>query len=210
MLLADLEFSLTAFAAHRIRRFQANPQLIQEIDTAPAPPPLCPRGKIRLHVRASSSQQPATSALGRGIPLLRAPSGVGAVSRPGASQMPAVEGGVASTQQPRLAAPAPSLLSTASAAAATSGAVTRPPVKLQLIHQSGALHAVSVPAAAQNEVSSAKGVAAAACQPSNSFRSNQSDSSSSIGNLFHSIVKNLFQNYLFILSKELMFFLKNL
>jgi len=181
LLLADLEFSLTAFAAHRIRRFQANPQLIQEIDTAPAPPPLCPRGKIRLHVRASSSQQPATSALGRGIPLLRAPSGVGAVSRPGASQMPAVEGGVASTQQPRLAAPAPSLLSTASAAAATSGAVTRPPVKLQLIHQSGALHAVSVPAAAQNEVSSAKGVAAAACQPSNSFRSNQSDSSSSIG-----------------------------
>ena len=105
--------------------------------------------------------------------------------------MPAVEGGVACTQQPRLAAPAPSLLSTAAAAAATSGAVTRPPVKLQLIHQSGALHAVSVPTAQANasgEAAAPKAAAAAAttaaaavglasaAQTANNFRSNQSDS----------------------------------
>jgi len=184
LLLSELEFSLTAFAAHRIRRFQAKPQLIEEIDSTPPPPPLCPRGKIRLHVRPSSSQQQST--LGRGIPLLRAPSSTGPVSRPGTSQVPAVEGGVACTQQPRLAAPAPSLLSTAAAAAATSGAVTRPPIKLQLIHQSGALHAVSVPTAqanASSEMTSPKtaGLASTA-QTANSFRSNQTDSTSNSGN----------------------------
>ena len=179
MLLSELEFSLTAFAAHRIRRFQAKPQLIEEIDSTPPPPPLCPRGKIRLHVRTSSSQKQST--IGRGIPLLRAPSSAGAVCRPGASQVPAVEGGVACTQQPRLAAPAPSLLSTASAAAATSGAVTRPPVKLQLIHQSGALHAVSVPVGQANTTSETSSPKTSTAQTANNFRSNQTDSAPNAG-----------------------------
>lgn len=39
LLLADLELCLTAFAAHRIRKFQASKRLIEEIDSAPDPPP---------------------------------------------------------------------------------------------------------------------------------------------------------------------------
>lgn len=38
-LLADLELCLTAFAAHRIKKFQAPRRLIEEIDSAPNPPP---------------------------------------------------------------------------------------------------------------------------------------------------------------------------
>ncbi len=87
LLLADLELTLTAFAAHRIRRFQAPAPLIEEIDSAPPAPPPCPRGKIRLHVRPSNPQQQTTvAALGRGFPIIRA-SIPGGASRPGAPQV---------------------------------------------------------------------------------------------------------------------------
>jgi hypothetical protein len=33
----------------------ASPELIQEIDSAPEPPPRCPRGKIRLQIRTSTA-----------------------------------------------------------------------------------------------------------------------------------------------------------
>jgi E1A-binding protein p400 len=55
----DFEYSTTAYMAHRIRRFATKRQLIEEIDAQPAPPPPCPKGKIRLNVRAQPPQ-PAT------------------------------------------------------------------------------------------------------------------------------------------------------
>ena len=50
---------------------------------------------------------------------------------------------MASPQQPRLAAPAPSLPS-----AAVASAATRPQLQLQFVQQSGTLHAIPVPAQA--------------------------------------------------------------
>ena len=64
LLLADLELTLTAFAAHRTRRFQAPRRLIEEVDQRPPPPPRCPAGRIKLHVRAT----PPTSSAAAGPP----------------------------------------------------------------------------------------------------------------------------------------------
>ncbi|KAF0291837.1 Helicase domino [Amphibalanus amphitrite] len=64
LLLADLELTLTAFAAHRTRRFQAPRRLIEEVDQRPPPPPRCPAGRIKLHVRAT----PPTSSAASGPP----------------------------------------------------------------------------------------------------------------------------------------------
>ncbi|RZF34391.1 hypothetical protein LSTR_LSTR008930 [Laodelphax striatellus] len=52
----DLELSMAAFVAHRIKKFRVNPKLIEEIDSSPAPPPRCPVGKIKLHVKVSNNQ----------------------------------------------------------------------------------------------------------------------------------------------------------
>lgn len=126
-MLADLEYSLTAYSAHRMRKFQAAPQLIQEIDKIPPPAPKCPRGKLRLHIStvpkvlpASAMAGVAAAAAARGVALTRMPI----VIRTGLNSTPcSTGGGMASLQQPRLAAPAPHLSSTISA---VSGAVTRP------------------------------------------------------------------------------------
>ncbi|XP_076367380.1 domino helicase isoform X3 [Tachypleus tridentatus] len=66
LLLADLELCLTAFAAHRIKKFQTLPRFIEEIDNYPDPPPKCPPGKIRLHIRTSTASQPGS---GRASPM---------------------------------------------------------------------------------------------------------------------------------------------
>ncbi|KAJ9595703.1 hypothetical protein L9F63_013116, partial [Diploptera punctata] len=63
LLLVDLETCLTAFVAHRIKKYRAPKKLIEEIDSAPEPPPRCPPGKIKIHVRLSS-QQPQQVASG--------------------------------------------------------------------------------------------------------------------------------------------------
>ena len=57
LLLVELETCLTAFVAHRIKKYHSPRKLIEEIDSAPEPPPRCPSGKIKIHVRLSSSQQ---------------------------------------------------------------------------------------------------------------------------------------------------------
>ncbi|XP_054168303.1 helicase domino-like isoform X2 [Oppia nitens] len=54
LILSELSFTLSAFAHHRIVRFMTSPEFIQEIDSAPEPPPRCPRGKIRLQIRTST------------------------------------------------------------------------------------------------------------------------------------------------------------
>jgi E1A-binding protein p400 len=57
LLLVELETCLTAFVAHRIKKYHSPRKLIEEIDSAPEPSPRCPSGKIKIHVRLSSSQQ---------------------------------------------------------------------------------------------------------------------------------------------------------
>ncbi|XP_035206695.1 LOW QUALITY PROTEIN: helicase domino-like [Stegodyphus dumicola] len=47
--LADLELSLTAFAAHRVKKFQTPPKLIVEMDSLPEPPPPCPSVKMKIN-----------------------------------------------------------------------------------------------------------------------------------------------------------------
>ena len=130
LLLADLEFTMTAYAAHRIRKFAVPANLIEEVDSMPPAQPPCPKGKLRLHV---TSNRPAS-----GAPLTRMPPVAG--PRP-ATVAPGNEGGVASPLQPRLGSPAPSVLSTGTPV--TAGASR--PVQLHVVNQSGSVHTVSVP-----------------------------------------------------------------
>ncbi|XP_050722344.1 helicase domino-like [Eriocheir sinensis] len=74
-LLADLELCLTAFAAHRIRKFQAPRRVIEEIDSAAEPPPKCPAGKIKLHVRPSSQSVPKSGVSPSTAPRALTPMG---------------------------------------------------------------------------------------------------------------------------------------
>lgn len=59
--MADLEFVLTAFAAHRMKRLKTPRPLIEEIDSQPEPPPRCPSGKIRINVRLSNQAAKSTA-----------------------------------------------------------------------------------------------------------------------------------------------------
>ncbi|XP_015114836.1 helicase domino [Diachasma alloeum] len=52
--LVDLEVTLTAFVAHRVRKLHTPRKLIEEIDSQPPPPPRCPSGKIKINVRLSN------------------------------------------------------------------------------------------------------------------------------------------------------------
>lgn len=136
---------MTAYAAHRIRKFTVPANLIEEVDTMPPVQPPCPKGKLRLHVTSNRPAQPTPgSPMGRGMALARTPSTAGGVTRPGGSVAPNNEGGVASPLQPRLGSPAPSVLSTTTPATAGAGP-TRPPVQLHVVNQSGSVHTVSVP-----------------------------------------------------------------
>lgn len=120
---------MTAYTAHRIRKFQVPSKLIEEIDRAPPLPPLCPRGKLRLHVTTNRPAAPSLAA------AAGHKGGAAVVSRPGIHTLLGNAGGVAAPQQPRLAAPAPSLSNAVSAAAATSGALSRPPLAIQIVQQ---------------------------------------------------------------------------
>ncbi|XP_061928552.1 helicase domino isoform X4 [Apis cerana] len=60
LLLCDLELTLTAFVAHRVRRLQTPRKLIEEIDTQPDPFPRCPSGKIKINVRLSNQVKPSS------------------------------------------------------------------------------------------------------------------------------------------------------
>ncbi|XP_046681502.1 helicase domino-like [Homalodisca vitripennis] len=50
----ELELWMSAFMAHRARKFRTPAKLIEEIDSAPPPPPPCPKGRIKVHVRFSN------------------------------------------------------------------------------------------------------------------------------------------------------------
>ncbi|XP_053674373.1 helicase domino [Anopheles nili] len=51
LVLIQLELLLPAYVAHRSQRLCMPKRLIEEIDSTPLPPPRCPTGKLRLHVR---------------------------------------------------------------------------------------------------------------------------------------------------------------
>ena len=180
-MLLDLEFTMTAYTAHRIRKFQVPAKLIEEIDRAPPLPPICPRGKLRLHVTTNRQPQQGLGA-GRGNPLTKLTPAVGVVSRPGTNSLLGNAGGVAAPQQPRLGAPAP-LLSSSAVAAATSGALTRPPVQVHLVQQSGTMHAVSVPIVPPTSADSSlkDGINEKLAQQLLNVAANQNDASSNPG-----------------------------
>ncbi|XP_035738518.1 helicase domino-like isoform X2 [Vespa mandarinia] len=62
LLLLDLEFTLAAFGAHRIKRLQTPTKLIEEIDSQSDPPPRCPSGKIKINVRLSNQVKQSSTA----------------------------------------------------------------------------------------------------------------------------------------------------
>ncbi|EAA11849.4 AGAP006165-PA [Anopheles gambiae str. PEST] len=51
LVLIQLELLLPAYVAHRAQHLCMPKRLIEEIDSTPLPPPRCPTGKLRLHVR---------------------------------------------------------------------------------------------------------------------------------------------------------------
>lgn len=61
LLLLDLELTLCAFVAHRVRRLQTPRKLIEEIDNQPEPPPRCPSGRIKINVRLSNQAKPSSA-----------------------------------------------------------------------------------------------------------------------------------------------------
>ncbi|KAG8188164.1 hypothetical protein JTE90_019444 [Oedothorax gibbosus] len=75
LLLADLELALTAFAAHRVKKFQVPRKLIEEIDSLPEPPPPCPTFKMKVNFcNPPSSPAPSSSSPAVGTPRPAAPS----------------------------------------------------------------------------------------------------------------------------------------
>lgn len=61
LLLLDLEQTISAFVAHRVKRLQTPRKLIEEIDSQPEPPPRCPSGRIKINVRLSNQAKPQSS-----------------------------------------------------------------------------------------------------------------------------------------------------
>uniref|UniRef100_A0A1A9WJY6 Helicase domino n=1 Tax=Glossina brevipalpis TaxID=37001 RepID=A0A1A9WJY6_9MUSC len=51
LLLIELELTLTAYVSHKSRLLAAPRKFIEEIDTVPEPPPQCPTGKYKFHIR---------------------------------------------------------------------------------------------------------------------------------------------------------------
>ncbi|XP_053962769.1 helicase domino [Anastrepha ludens] len=56
LILIDLEITLTAYVSYKSRVLEAPRKLIEEIDSAPAPPPHCPRGKFKFYIRVRDPQ----------------------------------------------------------------------------------------------------------------------------------------------------------
>lgn len=47
---------MTAYVAHRVKKLITPKKLIEEIDSVPEPPPQCPSGKLKLHVRVRDTR----------------------------------------------------------------------------------------------------------------------------------------------------------
>lgn len=66
LVLVQLELVLSAYVAHRSQRLRMPRRLIEEIDSTPLPPPRCPTGKLRLHVRVPQVRVQESLAAGSG------------------------------------------------------------------------------------------------------------------------------------------------
>ncbi|XP_042903379.1 helicase domino isoform X2 [Parasteatoda tepidariorum] len=144
LLLADLELSLTAFAAHRVRKFQTPPKLIVEIDNLPEPPPPCPA--VKMKVNFCNTQGASNSAPPTPLPRIASP----AVAHP--SRLPSsIPNRVTMPIGPALPQPQrlmviPGQQGTPSRAVSPVAAIGSPPVAsqpeqytLQLVQPSGAV-----------------------------------------------------------------------
>ncbi|XP_013100224.2 helicase domino [Stomoxys calcitrans] len=56
LLLVELELTLTAYVSHKSRLLAAPRKLIEEIDSIPDPPPRCPTGKYKFHIRVRDTK----------------------------------------------------------------------------------------------------------------------------------------------------------
>ncbi|XP_075165113.1 domino helicase [Haematobia irritans] len=56
LLLVELELTLTAYVSHKSRLLAAPRKLIEEIDNIPDPPPKCPTGKYKFHIRVRDTK----------------------------------------------------------------------------------------------------------------------------------------------------------
>ncbi|XP_055918769.1 helicase domino isoform X2 [Eupeodes corollae] len=51
LMLINLEITLTAYVSHKVRLLAPQRKLIEEVDQLPEPPPRCPTGKYKFHIR---------------------------------------------------------------------------------------------------------------------------------------------------------------
>lgn len=75
LVLIHLEKCLSAFVAFRIKQLITPKKLIEEIDSTPELPPLCPRGKCKIHLRIQPQiQKGITASVGPQIKLGTSPA----------------------------------------------------------------------------------------------------------------------------------------
>ncbi|KNC26620.1 Helicase domino, partial [Lucilia cuprina] len=109
LLLVELELTLTAYVSHKSRLLAAPRKLIEEIDTIPEPPPRCPTGKYKFHIRVrdvkvqQSINTHARQTVKVGAsPAMRKEGNKFVPVNPALATMPAVGAGVGETTNSRI------------------------------------------------------------------------------------------------------------
>uniref|UniRef100_A0A2M4A008 Putative chromatin remodeling complex wstf-iswi small subunit n=1 Tax=Anopheles triannulatus TaxID=58253 RepID=A0A2M4A008_9DIPT len=92
LVLVQLELVLSAYVAHRSQRLRMPRRLIEEIDSTPLPPPRCPTGKLRLHVRVPQLRVQESLAGSGGMRSMGVPVGTSpAMKTEGTTYVPIVK-----------------------------------------------------------------------------------------------------------------------
>ncbi|XP_037816114.1 helicase domino isoform X2 [Lucilia sericata] len=109
LLLVELELTLTAYVSHKSRLLAAPRKLIEEIDTIPEPPPRCPTGKYKFHIRVrdvkvqQSINTHARQTVKVGAsPAMRKEGNKFVPVNPALATMPAVGAGIGETTNSRI------------------------------------------------------------------------------------------------------------
>ncbi|XP_021699558.1 helicase domino isoform X3 [Aedes aegypti] len=74
LVLVKLELVLSAYVAYRSQRLCMPKRLIEEIDSTPEPPPRCPTGRLRLHVRVPNLRVQETISNSTGVRVGTSPA----------------------------------------------------------------------------------------------------------------------------------------
>ncbi|XP_062544529.1 helicase domino isoform X2 [Armigeres subalbatus] len=74
LVLIKLELVLSAYVAYRSQRLCMPKRLIEEIDSTPEPPPRCPTGRLRLHVRVPNLRVQETISNSTGVRVGTSPA----------------------------------------------------------------------------------------------------------------------------------------